>query len=116
MPAMVNLKYEDETGRIHPMRVRQQVADALTTPAPVAEINDRLRVKVSRSNKEFGIRPRGLRLSLTVGNPPNTFVKYAFIPVLGLGDLGDPGNAVGQPVIYNGTQWRISSHVAESAR
>lgn len=116
MPAMVKTRYQDDAGRIHPIRIRQQVADALTTPAPVEAVNDRTHVKISKGNREFGIRPRGIRLARTRGEAPNTFVEYAFIPVLGVGDLGDPGNAVGNGIIYNGENWIISGHVPENAR
>lgn len=116
MASMVKLKYEDDAGRIHPIRLSQQVAAALTTPGPVAAVNDRTYVKVSKGNREFGIRPRGIRLARTRGAEGETFVEYAFMPVLGLGDLGDPGNAIGAEIIYNGVTWVISGHIAENTR
>lgn len=81
MASRVRTKYESNGGDIHPISLTTDYAAAAGT-APTGAISNDIQVKVTKTNREFGLRPRGVRLYRTVGTAPNTFNRYAFLPVL----------------------------------
>ena len=81
MPALVETKYESDQGTIHRFLLTPNYAAAAGTP-PTGAVDSDIRPKVSKANNEFGIRPRGVRLSRIIGTAPDTCRKYAFLSVL----------------------------------
>lgn len=81
MVAFTDTKYESDLGSIHRILLSPDYAAQAGTP-PTGAVDNDIRPKVSKNNNEFGIRPRGVRLSRTVGTAPDTFKKYAFLAVL----------------------------------
>lgn len=112
MPALTSTKYEDDSGRIHPIALTPNYATAAGT-VPAGAINDNVKPKVSKTKREFGIKPRGVRLSRTVGTAPNTFKKYAFLPVLQATTWAGAGFALGATVTINSIAWTVTARVAE---
>jgi len=94
---MARAKYEADSGSIHLLTMnaeRLAVAGAEPTTGTASSI----KAKISKSNREYGIRPRGVRLARTIGTAPETFVKYAFLPVL-------------TPVAFNGTGFTLGGSI-----
>jgi hypothetical protein len=114
MPALVRTKYESDSGQIHAIRLSPAVAQAAGN-IPADAVNSNIRVKVSKGNREYGIRPRGVIIGLTVGVPPDTFVRTAFIPVLNSTQFNNgTAYALGASVAYkNNADWEVLSRVRE---
>lgn len=108
MAAFVTTKYESESGEIHPIRLNPVSVTPAGT-APAGAVTSSISAKVSRSRREFGLRPRGINVSLTVGAAPDTFKRTAFIPIL-LASAWNTGNNVkGGTVSYKGGSWTVTS-------
>lgn len=80
MVARNSYKYEADAGSIHLMKLTPAIGGAGGTE-PTGAVNSKIRPKLSKSNAEFGIRPRFVVAGLTVGTAPNTFTKYKRVPV-----------------------------------
>lgn len=106
--AFVNTKYEADNGDIHPIRLNTATAGAAGA-APSGAVSNPVKCKVSKTNREFGLRPRGLLLSRDVGTAPNNFKKYRFLPILTATQFQQPEST------YNigGTTWTFVSKVPE---
>lgn len=112
MPALVDGKYESDTGSVHVIKLTQERLTAAGT-APTAAVDSNINVKVSKTNREYGIRPRGVRLSRLVGTAPNQFRRYAFLPVLLASAFDVNPFKKGQTVTIGTTAWTVSSLVKE---
>lgn len=109
---MPKFKYESDSGDVHLGTMdADRIAIAGTQPAEAASSN--IRVKISKSNREYGLRPRGVRLARTIGTPPETFVKYSFLPVLTSADFDSPTFGLGQTKTYGGNTWEIIGKINE---
>lgn len=109
---MPKFKYLADSGRIHQgVMDADRIAIAGSEPTDPADSN--IRVKISKSNREYGLRPRGVRLARTIGTAPDTFVKYSFLPVLNGGDFDSPAFGLGQTKTYGGNTWEIIAKVNE---
>lgn len=67
MARMKNTKYKADGGSIHPIRVRQATYDAVLATEPTGEITSQVRAKISKSKREFGLRPRMVLIARTRG-------------------------------------------------
>lgn len=112
MPALAVTKYEDDTGSIHPFKLTAAYAAVAGTP-PTGAVNDSIKPKISKTNREHGLRPRGVRLSRTVGTAPDTFKKYGFLPVLTATGFVGATFAEGSTITIDGVDWTIIGKVAE---
>lgn len=105
--------YEDEKGVTHPMRVSEEVLTAITAALATGPAESPIPAKITKSNRQFGLRPRGVRLARVRGTAPDQFRSYAFLPIplasaWGVGDFAE-----GSTVEYNGFAWEVVSLVAE---
>lgn len=112
MPALVQTKYEDDAGRIHPFAMTADYF-AATSSASAAAVTDELRPKISKTKREYGLKPRGVRLSRTVGVAPNTFKKYTFLAVIGAVAFASAEYSVGTEITINGVAWTVIAKVPE---
>jgi hypothetical protein len=112
MVAFSNTKYESDSGDIHPLRISPTVLGAAGTP-PTGAVSNSIKVKVSKTNRSYGIRPRGVRLSRTVGTDPDTFKRYKFIPVLTPTAFNGASFALNGTVSINSVVWTITGKVPE---
>jgi hypothetical protein len=103
-------KYQSNGGDIHPIRISEDRYAAAGTP-PAGDVNSSIRVKISKNNTEFGIRPRGLRLARELGTDPDTFTKYTFLPVLT--QTAWEGFSENEEVEIDGVTWTVVSKVPE---
>jgi len=106
------IKYEADSGEIYGMVIDPERAAASGTQ-PAGDVSSRMKVKISKTNREFGLRPRGVRLSRVVGTAPDQFRKYSFLPVVTQTAYDSPGFAIGSTITVDGTQWTVSTKLAE---
>lgn len=112
MPARTDTKYESDLGTIHRILLTPDFA-AAAGAAPAGDITSNIRPKVSKSNGEFGLRPRGVRVSRTLGTDPDTFKKYAFLPVLSATVFAGTTFNSGAEVTIGGITYTVVSRVSE---
>lgn len=112
MAARTRTKYESNGGDIHPISLTAAYAAAAGT-APAGAISNDIQVKVSKTNREFGLRPRGVRLYRTLGTAPNTFVRYAFLPVLTETAWDGNGFNPETEITINSISWKVLKRVPE---
>lgn len=109
---MPRAKYEADSGQIHLLTMdADRLAQAGAPPEGAS--NSSIRAKISKSNREYGIRPRGVRLGRTVGTAPDTFVKYAFLPVLTPTAFNGTGFTLGGSITIGTIVWEIIARVTE---
>ena len=109
---MPRAKYEADNGQIHLLTLdADRLAEAGAPPTGTS--NSSIRAKISKTNREYGIRPRGVRLARTVGTAPDTFTKYSFLPVLTPAAFNGTGFTLGGTVTIGGTAWEIIARVTE---
>lgn len=112
MVARLDTKYESDAGTIHRLLLSPDFGAAAGT-APTGAIDSEVRPKITKGNTEFGLRPRGVRLSVTVGTSPNTFKKYAFLPVLTPTAFGSATFALGATVSVGGVDYTVVGRLPE---
>lgn len=109
---MARSKYEADSGQIHLLTMNADRLAVAGAP-PAGDSNSSIRAKVSKSNREYGIRPRGVRLGRTVGTAPDTFTKYSFLPVLTPTAFNGTGFTLGGSITIGTIEWEIIARVAE---
>ena len=113
MSTLVDKKYEGNDGRIYRLRLTSDFAAAAGTE-PTGKINTYIKPKISKSKREYGIRPRGVRLVRIIGTPPDTFRKYAFLPVLTRSEWLSNAFSPGVMISLGTTVYTVLSRVEES--
>lgn len=106
-----NTTYASDGGAVFKIRLSTDKYAALTVDTGGASTVDAY-VKISKSKREFGLRPRGLLLSRVIGTAPNTFKKYDFLPMLTAAAMA--GETVGETIQIGSITWTIADKVAES--
>lgn len=112
MAAKTTTQYEANDGSVHSLLLDQDRFAAAGTPTTNA-IDSPIKAQISKGNKEFGLRPRGVRLARLVGAPPDTFRKYTFLPVLTIADYNSAGFAIGASISIGGVAWEVVGKVPE---
>lgn len=100
--AFVSTRYQADNGDIHPIRLSLETA-AAAGAAPTGDITSPIRAKVSKTNREFGLRPRGLVLSRDVGTAPDIVKRYKFLPILTATAFQNPPGGY----TINGVAWEV---------
>lgn len=109
---MARSKYESDSGLIHPINLSAARLAVAGTP-PTGAVDTQVQAKVSKSNREFGIRPRRVLLSRTVGTAPNQFVRRTSLPVLTPTAFASATFAIGADITIGGTEWEIYAKQGE---
>jgi len=106
---MKNTKYKADGGTIHPIRVRQATFAAIQGTEPTGDVSSNVRAKISKSKREFGLRPRMVLIARTRGAGDDTFTEYATLPVLDPDDFNsvNGGWVQGSNLSYKGQTWEI---------
>lgn len=112
MANFIRTKYQADDGTVHALRL-SQAKSVIAGAAPAGAVNSSVKAKVSKSNREFGIRPRGVTIAMEVGADPDTFQKYAFIPILTETVYESAAYQLNANLTYDGDVWQIISRVAE---
>ena len=114
---MAQTKYEADDGAIHSMQMSAAKVAADGNAEPAAAIDSPIKVKISKSNRSFGIRPRGIRLSrvLTGGSGAEAVsaTKYAFLPIRTKAIFDGATLAKGTTITIGALVWTIGDRVAE---
>lgn len=113
MAVRTRTKYEANDGSIHAIQLTAKVAAVTGNAAPTGDVNTEIKAKVSKSNREYGIRPRGARISLVKGTAPDQFTVYAFIPILDPTNYGTGNFQTDGDITYDGATWKVVSLVPE---
>lgn len=118
MATFEHKRYEADAGTIHPIRLAS--AFNTITPAntdPTGGINSPIKVKVSKSNRAHGIRPRGVtiarELTITVGSETYSHFLYKFVPILTKAKWDGTDFREGATVVYNGANYVVVGRSAE---
>lgn len=108
-------KYKSDSGRIHPIRIKQATYAAVQGTEPTGDINDEIPAKISRSKRAFGLRPRGVVIARTRGTGDDTFTEYARLPVLDPEDFNSStgGWVTESKISYKGATWEIVARFSE---
>lgn len=112
MPALVTVKYEGDDSQVYNLKLTTDYAAAAGTE-PVGGVTSDIKPKISKTNREHGIRPRAVRLVRTVGTAPDTFKKYAFLPVLTSVEWNSGAFSPGAAINIGTTAYTVSSRIAE---
>lgn len=103
-------KYEADGGTIHKIRLTAKTVTIAGT-APTEDVDSPVPAKVSKSDGEYGVRPRGIRITRVVGTGAAAFRQYAFVPVLT--PTTWDGLSENSTVTYDGNSWTIATKVPE---
>lgn len=113
MPAYTRTKYQADSGFVHAIRINP-ITVTLAGAAPVDPVDSEVRVKISKGNREFGIRPRRIKIGKTFGVAPNTFVRTAYIAVLTPATFAAATHQLNAVVTYKGdADWQVISRDPE---
>ena len=107
-------KYEDNDLTVHRIVLSNAFA-AVAGTAPTGAVTAKGTVKVSKSTRQFGIRPRGVRLSRIIGTSPNDFKRYAFLPVLTVSGMAGAAFNIGATITIGGTAWTVVKKIEEDS-
>lgn len=99
--------YTDNRGDTKPIRLTPQTA-AAGSFAIASSLDDEDFVKVSKGNREFGMRPRGVRARLREAGGR---VRYKFFPMPT--QTAQEAALVARQITYDGGTWTVTSPVAE---
>lgn len=106
-------RYEGDNGQIHPIRVSPQTF-AVSGGPPAGATTSRIKAKMSKTNREHGLRPRHIIIAKNVGTEVDPVQKYARIPILTLDTFNSAPYSEGAPFTYNLTaDWTIVSKESE---
>lgn len=106
------VKYEANDGTIHSLLLDPDRASEAGTP-PAGNVNSKIKAQMSKTNKEFGLRPRGVRLARVIGTAPDTFKKYTFLPVLTPTEWSSATFQNGATITIDETNWEVVAAIAE---
>lgn len=112
MATFVDTLYESDAGVKHPIRLTTAYAAVAGAP-PASPATSSINAKVSKSNREFGIRPRRVVLARTIGTAPDTFRRYATLAVLTPTAFNSATFAKGATVTIDGLAYEIVSKQPE---
>ena len=110
--AFTNTRYEADNGDIHPIRI-DSTRVAAAGAAPTGAITSSVKVKISKTGREYGIRPRGLRLTRTLGTAPDTFKRSTFLPILSEAVFNAQATGDDQTKEIGGVTWTVAGKVPE---
>ena len=109
---MARTKYLADSGTIHRLVMSAPRIAVAGTP-PAGDIDSRIPAKVSKSNREYGIRPRGVRLMRPVNPTATDKVYRAFLPVLTETAWDAAGFNEDATVTIGGVAWKVTARVPE---
>lgn len=103
---MIFQSYTYEVDETTSVLMRLSQATATAVGAETGEPTLAFHLKVNSGRSEFGIVPRGLNLSRSVGSEEDSATKNAFVPVA-TQDALDTFN-IGDELAVGGTTWTIA--------
>lgn len=107
-------KYETDDGPIRPIRIQPETLTVADNAEPAAG-SDGAFVKISGSKRSYGVHPRYLTLSRSVGSADYGSAK-AYARIVILTPAAHDAAVVGATVAYAGVDWIIASKTDESVK
>lgn len=107
-------KYESNSGGIHAIRLSTDTLAIAGTP-PAGAVNRDIFATVSKTNREHGLKPRGVNGQRLVGTAPDQAAKYKFLPVLTPAEFASAAFQLGVTFSYGGFTWTIIARIEEDA-
>ena len=107
--AIQSYAYTCDDGDVKRLRIDEETASAGGFSAQTG-FNDRDSAKVSKSNREAGLRPRGVRLRREDGNA----IRYRFLPCATSATVDSLLSSA--TVTIGSNTWEVTSAVGENAR
>lgn len=114
MVTFARSKYEADNDDIYKIRLATETAVVAGT-VPGGAVTQKEFVKVSKSNREYGLRPRGVRLRRNINTPALPIIRYKFLPLRSKADAGAAAYAPEAEVQIGGITWIVNDFVAEDA-
>lgn len=111
MVAKTRTKYLSDEDTIHAITMATANLAAAGAP-PGGGVSSGIKAKISKGKREYGLAPRGLRLARTIGTAPDTFVRYAFLPILTPGVYAPI--LLHSTVTYSGQSWEVIKKIPEN--
>lgn len=108
------VKYTDDAGKTWKCRLSDAVVAAQPSSPVGSTFDNGVHAIVSRTGRGFGVKPRYLNLSRTLGTAPNQYQKHDRMPVMLLADVATL-TAAGTVTIGT-TVWTIQGVKGESKR
>ena len=112
MAVLSTVKYEGNDGQVYNIKLTADFAVAAGTE-PTGGVTSDIKPKLTKSDREHGIRPRGVRLVRTIGTAPDQFKKYATIPVLTAVEWNSGAYAPGAAINVGTTAYTVVSRISE---
>lgn len=109
---MQNVQYQSDAGDVHILRMSSARAAVAGSTAATGDSSS-IRAKISKSNTEYGIRPRGVKLSRVVGTGDDASRKSSFLPVLTPTDFASAAFSIGGSITIGTIEWEIIAKVGE---
>lgn len=103
------LKYEADSGDIHPIRVDSDYVAAIGAQ-PAGSVSSDLNARTRKGNREFGLRARGWRYYRQLGSGDDTFRRYASVPKMTPAAWNATPAAT---VSIDGTEWTFLNRYPE---
>lgn len=111
MAKTVQTTYAADGGAVFKIRIGQDTYTALTTKSG-GTVTQNSYVKISKTNREFGLRPRLAVLSRQVGTGADAVVKYKRVPALTADDFAGQLK-IGGTITIGTTVWTVTDNLAE---
>lgn len=112
MATLTVTKYQADSGSIHSLSLTAPFA-AAAGAAPSGDVDDDVKPKITKSKREYGLKPRGVRLARVIGTGDETFKVYSFLPVLTPAVFASATFSLGADVTLGGNTWTVVSKDAE---
>jgi len=109
---MPKYTYTAESGDTHPIRLNADSATAGSFAAGATATSDII-AKVSKSDREFGLRPRGVRLSRNIGTDEIPNMRYRFLPVATESAYDAAAFNTNADVTVGSLTWQVVTRVPE---
>jgi len=106
MAPFSNAKYEDDFGDIHPIRLRAETL-AAAGAQPQGAVTSSIRAQITKTNREFGLRPRMVSLSRTEGEGDAAVKITTKIPVLTATAFAGAAFQIGAEVAVDGETYTV---------
>jgi len=114
---MARSKYESDSGAIHSINLSAKKLAVASNTVPTGAVDSDIIAKVSKSNREFGLRPRGVVMTKVVtggtGGNAVSATKSTFLPILSKTVFDGATFAKETTHTYDGSTWTVLSKRAE---
>ena len=112
MVARSQYTYESDDSTTHPIFLTADYAAAAGTAA-TGTPSSNIICKVSKTKREYGLGPRGVRAGRTVGTAGDEARKYVFVPVFTATAWGTAAYDPGATITIGGNTYTVTSRVPE---